>query len=303
MAERVAYVNGRMVPESAATVSVFDKGFLLGHGVFERTRTFGGELFRLDEHLARLFRSMRTVHLEPDLGADALKELTADLVQRNRDLLGPNDDYSVGHFITRGVANRGPTVVVFCEPIDFRSFAREYLSGGHVVSATTRALPLNVLDPKLKTTSRLHFWLAEHEAHLVDPQAYPLVLDLEGNVCELSAANFWIVRNGAVVTPPDRSILAGITRMVVLELAEQIGVPVQQVDFQMYDVLNADEAFLTTTSRTILRSRGRTAARSAAASPGQWSSGCSRPGSIASGSTSSPRRWPTWKPNALLLVI
>jgi branched-chain amino acid aminotransferase len=252
MAERVAYVNGRVVPESAATGSNLDRGFLSGQGVFERTRTFGGELFRLDEHLARLFRSMRTVHLEPDLGPDALKELTVDLVQRNRELLGPDDDYSVGHFITRGVPDRAPTVVVFCEPIDFRSFAQQYLTGAHVVSATTRALPLNVLDPKLKTTSRLHFWLAEQEAHLVDPQAYPLVLDLEGNVCELNAANFWIVRNGAIVTPPDRSILVGITRMVILELAEQMGVPVQQVDFQVYDVLNADEAFLTTTSRTIL---------------------------------------------------
>jgi branched-chain amino acid aminotransferase len=252
MAERVAYVNGRVVPESAATVSIFDRGFLSGHGVFERTRTFRGELFRLDEHLARLFRSMRTVHLEPDLGPDALKELTVDLVERNRELLGPNDDYSVGHFITRGVPDRGPTVVVFCEPIDFRGFARQYLTGAHVVSATTRALPLNVLDPKLKTTSRLHFWLAEQEAHLVDPEAYPLVLDLEGNVCELNAANFWIVRNGSIVTPPDRSILVGITRMATFELAEQMGVPVQQVDFQVYDVLNADEAFLTTTSRTIL---------------------------------------------------
>jgi branched-chain amino acid aminotransferase len=258
--ERVAYVNGRMVPESAATVSIYDRGFLSGHGVFERTRTFRGELFRLDEHLARLIRSMRVVHLEPDLGADALKELTLDLVQRNRGLLGPNDDYSVGHFVTRGVAGRGPTVVVFCEPIDFRSFARQYLTGAHVVSASTRALPINVLDPKLKTTSRLHFWLAEEEAHLVDPEAYPLLLDLDGNVCELNAANFWIIRNGTIVTPPDYSILVGITRMVILELAEQLGVPLQQVDFQLYDVVNADEAFLTTTSRTILpvtRANGR----------------------------------------------
>jgi branched-chain amino acid aminotransferase len=195
---------------------------------------------------------MRTVHLEPDMGMDALKELTLDLNERNRGLLGPHDDYSIGHFITRGVPGRGPTVVVFCEPINFRGFARQYLTGAHVVSASTRALPTNVLDPKLKTTSRLHFWLAEEEAHLVDPEAYPLVLDLDGNVCELNAANFWIVRNGTIVTPPDRAILLGITRQVVFELAEHLGIPVQRADFQLYDVLNADEAFLTTTSRTIL---------------------------------------------------
>jgi branched-chain amino acid aminotransferase len=150
------------------------------------------------------------------------------------------------------VRGRGPTVVAFCEPIDFQSFGREYLTGGHVVSASTRALPINVLDPKVKTTSRLHFWLAEQEAHLVDPNAYPLVLDLEGDVCKLSAANFWIVRDGTIVTPPDRSILVGITRMVIIELAQQLGIPVLQINFQVYDVLNADEAFLTTTSRTIL---------------------------------------------------
>jgi branched-chain amino acid aminotransferase len=260
VAERVAYVNGRVVPESAATVSIYDKGFLSGHGVFERTRTFRGELFRLDAHLTRLYRSMRMVHLEPDVGPDAMQELTVDLVERNRGLLGPHDDYSVGHFITRGVPGRGPSVVVFCEPIDFASFARQYQTGAHVVSTSTRALPTNVIEPKLKTTSRLHFWLAEQEAHLVDPEAYPLVLDLDGNVCELSAANFWIVRDGAIVTPPERSILVGITRMVVFELAGQLGIPVQQADFQVYDVLNADEAFLTTTSRTILpvtRANGR----------------------------------------------
>jgi branched-subunit amino acid aminotransferase/4-amino-4-deoxychorismate lyase len=143
-------------------------------------------------------------------------------------------------------------VIVFTDPIPFASFAHQYLEGGHAVTAVTRALPTQVIDPKLKTTSRLHFWLAEQEAHLVDPHAYPLVLDLDGNVTELTAANFWIVREGALLTPPDRSILGGISRAAVMEVAAELGVAVHERDFQPYDVRNADEAFLTTTSRSIL---------------------------------------------------
>jgi branched-chain amino acid aminotransferase len=253
MTERMAYVNG-FVPESAASVSIFDKGVQLGQGVYERTRTFehGTKTFRLDEHLARLQRSLRAIRLDPGLSMAELKEVTLDLAARNRDLLGPNDDYSIGHYITRGRPGGPPTVIIFTEPIPFKSFAREYLEGGHAVTAVTRALPTQVIDPKMKTTSRMHFWLAEIEAHLVDPKAYPLVLDLDGNVTELTAANFWIVRDGVVITPPDRSILGGISRGAVLDVARDLGIPVAEQNFQVYDVRNADEAFLTTTTRSVL---------------------------------------------------
>src|SRR5438093_1108748 len=178
MTERMAYVNG-FVPESAASISIFDKGVQLGQGVYERTRTFqrGEKLFRLDEHLSRLQRSLRAIRVDPGMTPEQIKEVTLDLVSRNRDLLGPHDDYSVGHYITRGRPGGPPTVIMFTEPIPFRSFAREYVEGGHAVTAVTRALPTQVIDPKMKTTSRMHFWLAEQEAHLVDPNAYSLVLD------------------------------------------------------------------------------------------------------------------------------
>lgn len=253
MTERMAYVNG-FVPESAASVSIFDRGVLLGHGVYERTRTYerGTKLFRLDEHLNRLQRSLRAIRVDPGLTMGEIKEITLDLAARNQSLLGPDDDYSVGHYITRGRSGGPPTVIIFTEPIPFKSFAREYLDGGHAVTAVTRALPTQVIDPKMKTTSRIHFWLAELEAHLVDPHAYPLVLDLDGNVTELTAANFWIVRDGVVITPPDRSILGGISRGAVMEVARELGIPLKEMDFQPYDVRNADEAFLTTTTRSIL---------------------------------------------------
>jgi branched-chain amino acid aminotransferase len=252
MTERAAYVNGRVVPESEATVSIFDRGYLSGIGVFERTRTFHGELFRLDEHLDRLDSSLKMTRLQTGLSRKELKEATLDLVRRNRPLLGPNDDYSVGHYISVGPDGK-PTVVIFCEPIPFKSFARQYRDGAHVVSPSIRQVPIQVLDPKLKTTSRMYFHLAECEAKLVDPEAYALILDLDGNVCELSpGANFWIVKKGTVITPPGRSMLRGITRDALVEVADELGIPVKEVDFQVYDVMIADEAFLTVTSRCVL---------------------------------------------------
>jgi branched-chain amino acid aminotransferase len=252
MTERVAYVGGRIVPESQAAVSIFDRVVLSGHGVYERTRTFRGEPFRLGAHLDRLERSLRATGLTTGLSRDELERITLEVLGQNRGLLGPDDDYSIGHFITRGPDGGRPNVIIFCEPIRFASFARQYLTGWHVVVVSTRALPTQVLDPKIKAMSRMHMWLAQQEAQLVDPEAYPLLLDLDGNVCELSAANFWIVRKGAIITPPGDSILGGVTREVVVELAADQGIAVESRWFQPYDVFNADEAFLTSTTPCVL---------------------------------------------------
>ena len=105
----------------------------------------------------------------------------------------------------------------------------------------------------MKTTSRMYFHLAEMEAREVDPQAYALLLDLDGNVCETSpGGNFWIVRGGTLVTPPGRAILQGITRDAVFEVAAEVGVSVVEADFQVYDVMNADEAMITVTSKCLV---------------------------------------------------
>ena len=252
MSERMAFVNGRVVPESEATVSVYDRGFMSGHGVFERTRTFHGEMFRLDQHIARLYRSMRAVGLNPGLSPEEMRAATVDLVERNRPLLGPNDDYFVGHYVTRGPDGGSPTVVILCEQIGFKKFAHHYIYGGHVVTTSIQAVPTQVWDPKIKSTSRLHLWLAEQEAHLVEPEAYALLLTPDGNVTELTSANFWIVRAGTLVTAPVQAILPGVTRGAVIDVAKRLGIPVEESHYQVYNIMNADEAFLTTTSRCVL---------------------------------------------------
>lgn len=253
MGERVAYVNGQIVPEREAKVSVFDRGFLSGHGVYERTRTFRGELFRLDVHIARLYRSLWFAHIDLDLPAQELTRATLALHAKNRPLLGPDDDYLVGHYVSRGLDGGGPTTVIFTEPIKFRSFAQQYVQGAHVVTPSIRQVPVQCVDPKVKSTSHLHFWLAEQEARLSDPDAYALLLDLDGNVTEVSpGGNFWIVEDGELVSPSSRAILRGVTRDVTFEVAKSVGIPTREQDFQLYDVTNADEALITTTSKCVV---------------------------------------------------
>ena len=181
MAERTAYVNGEFVPESGASVSIYDRGFLSGLGVFERTRTFQGEIFHLDRHIARLYRSLKAIRLDSGLTSDEMHETTVELVRQNRELLGPDEDYFVGHYITRGPDTAGrATVVILCEPIGFHKFAHHYIYGGHVITTHIRAIPTQVWDPKIKSTSRMHLWLAEQQAQLVDPEAYALLLSPGG---------------------------------------------------------------------------------------------------------------------------
>jgi branched-chain amino acid aminotransferase len=251
MTELVVYFNGRMVPESQAGISIHDRGVQAGIGVFERTRTFNGVPFRLDEHFVRLDRSMRVTRVPAGMTIAELKERTLEVLEANRWALGPNDDFSIAHFITLGVAGK-PTVIIFTQLIPFATFAKQYETGAHVVSSPVEQSPVTFIDPKVKTTSRMHHHLALQFVRNVDPDAYPLFLDRQGNVAELNASNIWMVQDGTIVSPPGRGILHGITRDVVLEIAVKAGIPTMEREFQVYDLQLAEEAFLSGTSPSII---------------------------------------------------
>ena len=159
--------------------------------------------------------------------------------------------------VTRGMGVKvtdvvSPSICIRVAPIDFTEYARFYNTGAHVVFARTRSYPPQSLDPKVKHYSRMNFTLAELEAADVDPEAFPVLLDLEGNISENIGGNFFIVTKGVLRTPGDRDILKGISRMTVGDLASQLGIPMVEGDIQPYDAYTADEAFLTTTSYCVL---------------------------------------------------
>jgi branched-chain amino acid aminotransferase len=126
-------------------------------------------------------------------------------------------------------------------------FAHLFTEGVHLVIPSTRHVPPECVDPKIKNRSRLHWWLAEREAHLVDPRAMPLLLDLAGNLTETSGSNVLIVKDGVVLSPAPRNILLGVSRKVVIELCMALDIPFAERDLQLHDALTADEIFLTTT--------------------------------------------------------
>ncbi len=254
MAEPIVYVNGRFVPASEASISVFDRGFRLGDAVFDTSRTFRHRPYKLREHLERLYRSLRYVRLDPGMKLAEMEAVSLEVVQRNVPLLRENDDVWIHQIVSRGPLRSAgtPTVVIMTEPLPFASFARYYKIGVPLITPSLRHLPPQTVEPRAKTVSRMHLVLAELEVQQVDPEAYALLLDLEGRVTEYTSGNFFIVRRGELLTPHVRSGLAGIARETVLELAEELAIPAREADITPYDVYNADEAFITSTSKCIL---------------------------------------------------
>jgi branched-chain amino acid aminotransferase len=251
------WLNGEYVPRSEAKISMTDRGFRLGDVVFDTSRTFNGVVFRLRDHLDRLYRSLKYTRIDPDMSIDEMERVTLEVVQRNEEVRrAANDDYMVTQIVTRGegaaIDAARANVSVWIDPIDFVRYAPLYETGAHVVIPRTRSYSPDQLDPKVKHYSRLNFVMAELETRDVDPNAFPVLLDTDGNVSESIGANFCVVTEGVLRTPGGRSILHGISRMTLLELAKQLDIPTSEEDLQPYDVYTADEAFLCTTPYSLL---------------------------------------------------
>jgi branched-subunit amino acid aminotransferase/4-amino-4-deoxychorismate lyase len=196
--------------------------------------------------------------MEIGLSPAELARISRELVAHNGDLLRPDDELGLIHFVTAGElpvyagsAAAGepakPTVCAHTFPLPFQLWAKKMRLGAHVVTPSIRHVPPQCYDPKMKYRSRMHYFLADHEARLVDPDAIPLLLDLDGNITETGGANFLIVERGTIVSPTLRNILPGISRQAVIELAARLGIPFVERDIQVHSVMNADEAFLTST--------------------------------------------------------
>ena len=249
--ERVAYVNGHIVPESEAVVSIRDRGFLQGDAVFDTTRTFGGRIFRLDEHLDRFFNSLKYMRINPGLTKDDFARLTMEVLNANLPLLDDDDDYWVSQRVSRGVRVDGedrPTVVIECVPLPFKARARYYRDGLPVIVPSVRRTPPESQSPRAKVHNYVNLVQAELEVRSQNPDAWPILLDTNGNLAEGPGSNIFIVKDGAVMTPKEQFVLAGISRRVTIELAQELGIEVHETDIDLFDAYTADEAFVTSTS-------------------------------------------------------
>jgi len=260
MNERVVYISGQWVPESQAKISIFDSAVMLGDCVTESTRTFAQKPFKLEQHVERLFKSMKVCRYDYPCTEEEMVELSLEVVERNRPVYGPDEDMWIVHNISRGAyppsgdqsTKREPTVIIHTLPMDLTYWAKFYIVGCHAVTPPTRMMPAVALDPKIKNRSRMAYTLAELEVKLVDPEAQGILLDANGYLTENKGGNFFLVADGVLKTPRTLQALAGITRETTLEIAHSLGIPTQESDLQPYDVYTAEEAFFTSTPYCIM---------------------------------------------------
>lgn len=259
MQEGIVYLNGCFVPESKAMISVFDRGFNGGEGVYEVTRTFGHQPFKLKEHIERLYRSLRYVRIDCGISPAEMEALSVEVLDRNRESLRKDDDFAIWQVISRGVwqssigqkASQKPTVAIYCIPVAFDSFALNYTEGVSLMTPSTRRTPPQSLESKAKLTNKWNAVMASYEARQVDPRCTPLMLDIDGNIAETHMGNFFFVSKGCLFTPTDRNVLGGITRSTIILMAKDLGISVIEGNFTQYDVYTADEAFTCSTSPTV----------------------------------------------------
>lgn len=261
MKEKMMCLNGVYMPEREARVSVFDRGMLWGDGVYDVARTIRHKPFMFREHVARLYRSLRMTRIDPGLDQNEMEAITLGVLDRNRSLLGGNEDVRLVQLVTRGANGRFnlrdtdstlPTVAVFCAPIDFQAIARQYFTGVCLVTTSTRQRAPQGLEAKLKCTSKLSHMLAELEAMQVGSRHMALLLDVQGYVAECTASSFFIVKDGKLFTSDPSNVLGSITREALLKLAAKVGIPAEERNITVYDVYNADEAMIAGTSFFLL---------------------------------------------------
>jgi branched-chain amino acid aminotransferase len=254
----LAYFRDRLVTAAEAKLSIYDLGIVMGATVTDMARTYRYQPFRLKDHLVRFYESCKYARLQMPLSLEETEQVTLELTRHNAQELAAKDDLAIVYFITpgenpvyagsaAGAVHLEPTFCIHTFPLPFSNWTHLFHEGAHVVTPSIRHIPPQCVDPKIKCRSRMHWWLADQEVHLVDPKAVTLLLDLDGNVTETGGSNFLIAKNGALISPTARNTMRGISRQNVIELCAKLEIAFTEGDFQVHDVINADEAFLTTT--------------------------------------------------------
>ena len=248
------FLDGKFVSEEEAKVSVFDHGLLYGDGVFEGIRLYGGKIFRLEQHLDRLFASAKAIMLQVPMTKPALVEACCETCAANKLV----DGY-IRLVVTRGVGYLGlnpfkcknPTVFIIASTIEL--YPEEvYRKGLNLITAGTVRTSPAALSPAIKSLNYLNNIMAKIEAVNAGTNE-ALMLNAQGFVAECTGDNVFILRAGRLETPPiSAGALVGITRGVVMELAGKLGIPVSQPNLTRYDLMTAEECFLTGTAAEIV---------------------------------------------------
>ena len=256
---RQVYFNGNFVHESEAKISIFDSALMFGDMVFEMTRSFNKKQFKLKEHIDRLYCSINHVKIPINISKIEMEEICYKTIEKNELVFSDNDEHRLMINVSRGPLSiyseifdhkLEPTVMVADFPLKWtvQGMGKLFDTGINAVIPKQRAIPEELLDPKVKNRSRLHYMMANIQtAEFAGENNWPLLLDPDNFVAEGSGDNFFIIKNNELYTPEPRNILVGISRNYIFELAKKIGIVFHETNLEVKDVENADEAFMTAT--------------------------------------------------------
>lgn len=255
----LTYWNGEIRTGHELSISVLDAGFVQGVTVSEQLRTFGGKLFSIREHFARLRRSLKIVGID-DVDLDHLRAEAEVVASHNHSLLQPGDDLGLTIFVTPGPPACSTcshasekSVGMFTTPLPFHRWANKYTAGESLVVSSVQQIPASCWPADLKCRSRMHYFLADREAEAVSPGSRALLLDQDGFVAEASTASVFLYRESeGFVAPLAEKVLPSISVRLVRKLAADFGQRFLHRDISVDDLREADEIFLSSTSPCLL---------------------------------------------------
>ena len=262
---RKVYFNGQFVPESEAKISIYDSALMFGDMVFEMTRSFNKKQFKLKEHIDRLYAGTKILRIPIAMTPEEMEVACYETIEANDSLFQDDDEHRLMIDVTRGTLgiyqdveglSSGVNIIIADFPLRWTvaSMAPLFDNGINAVITSQRIIPGYLLDPKVKNRSRIHYLMANIEAGQVKgDNNWALMLDPDGFVAEGTGSNFFIIKDGVVITPEGRNLLRGVSReYVVRELCPQLNMPVIEKNIEAYDVYTADEAFMTGTPFSML---------------------------------------------------
>jgi branched-chain amino acid aminotransferase len=257
---RLVYFNGKLVPEAEAKISIYDSALMFGDMVFEMTRSFGKKQFKLREHIERLYAGVKILRIPLSMTPEEMERACYETIEANDHLFAADDEHRLMIDVSRGLLgiyqgieglHKGHNVIIADFPLRWTvaGMGELFDTGINAVISSQRAIPATLLDPKVKNRSRIHYLMANIEAGQVEGNNnWALLLDPDGFVAEGTGDNFFIIKDGVVITPEGRNILRGVSRQYVMkELCEQLEIPCVEKNIDPYDVHTADEAFMTGT--------------------------------------------------------
>lgn len=257
---RQVWMNGKIVDETEAKISVYDSALMYGDMVFEMTRSFGKEQFKLKEHINRLYDGLKILRIPIEMTKKEMEHHCYETIEANEHLFNEDDEHRLMIDVSRGLLgiyqrieglHKGPNVIITDFPLRWTVSNMGHLfdKGINAVITSQRAIPATLMDPKIKNRSRLFYLMANIEAsQFKGEDNWALLLDTAGFISEGTGDNFFIVKDNRVITPEGHDILRGISREYVMkELCPQLGVECIEGKISPFDVYTADEAFMTGT--------------------------------------------------------